>query len=108
MFYLGLGTGLVTLGQWSEAVGMLHGMSLGAEADFYLAEAKFGQKQWSEAVEFDRRSWEVNPGRVDCCIGWAKALGKLGQWEKAVELYPTFRRSLYLFMYIYIYEKPSL
>ncbi len=58
-----------------------------AEAYFYLAEAKSGQEQWSEAVEFYGRSWEVNSGRVDCCIGWAAALGKLGRWSEAVELY---------------------
>ncbi len=100
-FYLGLGSGLLKLGQWSEAVecvdravgmldgkvGTFHGTSLQAEAYFYLAEAKSGQQQWSEAVEFYRRSWEVNPGRVDCCIGWAVALGKLGRWSEAVELY---------------------
>ena len=100
-FYLGLGTGLVKLEQWSQAVecinqavgmwggtvGTLYGMSLQAEADFYLAEAKSGQGQWSEAVEFYGRSWEVNPGRVDCCMGWTKALGKLGRWSEAVELY---------------------
>ena len=100
-FYLGLGTGLVKLGQWSQAVdcinqavgmwgetvGTLYGMSLQAEADFYLAEAKSGQGQWSEAVEFYGRSWEVSQGRVDCCMGWAKALGKLGRWSEAVELY---------------------
>ena len=106
-FYLGLGSGLVKLGQWSEAVECLDrviqfspdSQSLHptpysllpapylTEAYFYLAEAKSGQEQWSEAVELYRRSWEVNPGRVDCCIGWAKALGKLGRWSEAVELY---------------------
>ncbi|MGD1700497.1 tetratricopeptide repeat protein [Dapis sp. BLCC M229] len=106
-FYLGLGSGLVKLGQWSEAVecidrviqfspdsqsphptpySLLPAPYL-TEAYFYLAEAKSGQGQWSEAVEFYRQSWEVNPGRVDCCIGWAKALGKLGRWSEAVELY---------------------
>ncbi|MGK7893152.1 MAG: tetratricopeptide repeat protein, partial [Xenococcus sp. (in: cyanobacteria)] len=108
-FYLGLGTGLVKLGQLSEAVdfldqvggmldgkvgtshgekvGTFHGTSLRGEAYFYLAEAKSGQQEWSEAVEFYRQSWEINPGQVDYCIGWTKALGKLGQWEEAVELY---------------------
>ena len=100
-FYLGLGSGLVKLGQWSQAVdcinqavgmwdgkvGMLPRMSLQAEADFYLAEAKSGQEQWSEAVEFYGRSWKVNPDRVDCCLGWAGALGKLARWEEALELY---------------------
>mgnify|MGYP005708664423 FL=1 len=100
-FYLGLASGLVKLGQWSQAVdyinqavgmwdgkvGMLPRMSLQAEADFYLAEAKSGQEQWSEAVEFYGRSWKVNPDRVDCCLGWAGALGKLGRWEEALELY---------------------
>ncbi|MGD1712189.1 tetratricopeptide repeat protein [Dapis sp. BLCC M172] len=100
-FYLGLGSGLVKLGQWSEAehcineamgmldgeVGMFHGTSLQGKAYFYLAEAKSGQQQWLEAVDFYQRSWEINPGRVDCCIGWAKALGKLERWEEAVELY---------------------
>ncbi len=106
-FYLGLGTGLVKLGQWSEAVdclnkvtvGTLHATSLPptpysplptpylAEAYFYLAEAKSGQQQWSEAMEFYQRSWEVNPGRVECCLGLVKALGKLGRWSEAVELY---------------------
>jgi len=100
-FYLALGSGLVKLGQWSEAVecidravgmldgkvGTFHGTSLRADAYFYLAEAKSGQEQWSEAVGFYRQSWEINRGKVDCCIGWAKALGKLGQWEEAVELY---------------------
>ncbi|NES03744.1 MAG: tetratricopeptide repeat protein [Okeania sp. SIO2F4] len=106
-FYLGLGSGLVKLGQWSEAVECIERVIQFSpdsqsphptpysllpapyltEAYFYLAEAKSGQEQWSEAVEFYRRSWEVNPGRVDCCIGWAKALGKLGRWSEAVELY---------------------
>ncbi|MGD1712190.1 tetratricopeptide repeat protein [Dapis sp. BLCC M172] len=108
-FYLGLGSGLVKLGQWSEAVdcinqvvgmlngkvgtshgekvGTFHGTSLRGEAYFYLAEAKSGQQQWSEAVEFYRQSWEINPGKVNCCIGWTKALGKLGRWSEAVELY---------------------
>ena len=100
-FYLGLGSGLVKLGQWSQGVdcinqalgmwggrvGKLYGMHLQGEADFYLAEAKSGQEQWLEAAEFYGRSWEVNPGRVDCCMGWARALGKLGRWSEAVELY---------------------
>ncbi|MGD1809760.1 tetratricopeptide repeat protein [Dapis sp. BLCC M126] len=93
-FYLGLGTGLLKLGQWLEAVncinqavGMLDGTSLQAEAYYYLAEAKCGQQEWSEAVELYRRSWEINPGKVDCCLGWAKALGKLERWSEAVELY---------------------
>ena len=106
-FYLGLGSGLVKLGQWSEAEHCLDRVIQFSpdsqsphptpysllpapyltEAYFYLAEAKSGQEQWSEAVEFYRQSWEVNPGRVDCCIGWAKALGKLGRWSKAVEFY---------------------
>ena len=95
-FYLGLVNALVKLGEWEEAVeyidraGMLNG-KVGkfeqAEIYFYLAEAKSGQEQWSEAVELYRQSWEINPDRVDCCIGWAKALGKLGQWEEAVDLY---------------------
>lgn len=100
-FYLGLGSGLVKLGQWSQGVdcinralgmwggrvGKLYRMHLQGEADFYLAEAKSGQEQWLEAAEFYGRSWEVNPGRVDCCMGWARALGKLGRWSEAVELY---------------------
>jgi glycerophosphoryl diester phosphodiesterase len=75
------------VGMWGGTVGTLYGMSLQAEADFYLAEAKSGQGQWSEAVEFYGRSLEVNPGRVDCCMGWARALGKLGRWSEAAELY---------------------
>ena len=100
-FYLGLGSGLVKLEQWSQVedcinqvvamwdgkVEKLYRMSLQAEADFYLAEAKSGQGQCSEAVEFYSRSWEVNPGRVDCCLGWAGALGKLERWSEAMELY---------------------
>ncbi|WP_371357657.1 tetratricopeptide repeat protein, partial [Hydrocoleum sp. CS-953] len=70
-----------------EKVGTFHGTSLRGEAYFYLAEAKSGQQQWSEAVEFYRQSWEINPGKVNCCIGWTKALGKLGRWSEAVELY---------------------
>jgi tetratricopeptide (TPR) repeat protein len=72
---------------WDGKVGTLCGMFLQAEADFYLAEVKSEQGQWSEAVEFYGRSWEVNPGRVDCCVGWARALGKLGRWSEVVELY---------------------
>ncbi|MGB3514272.1 MAG: tetratricopeptide repeat protein [Microcoleaceae cyanobacterium] len=110
-FYLGLGSALVKLGQWSEAeecldqviqfspnflpvsqeVKQVHGSSLisfsVAEADYYLGEAKSGQQQWSEAVEFYRQSWEINPGGVDCCLALAGALGKLGQWSEAVEFY---------------------
>ncbi|ABG52354.1 Tetratricopeptide TPR_2 [Trichodesmium erythraeum IMS101] len=100
-FHLGLGSGLVKLGQWSEAVdcihqavgmwegkeGILNQRFLQAEADFYLAEAKSGLGQWSEAVDFYGRSGKVNPGRVECYLGWAGALGKLGRWSEAVELY---------------------
>ncbi|NEN90244.1 MAG: tetratricopeptide repeat protein [Okeania sp. SIO3H1] len=100
-FYLGLGAVLVKLRQWSEAeqcldkvlnmlyanVGKFHGTSLQTEADYYLGAAKSGQQQWSEAVEFYRRSWEMSPGGVDCCLGLAEALGKLGQWSEAVEFY---------------------
>ncbi|NEO57298.1 MAG: tetratricopeptide repeat protein, partial [Okeania sp. SIO3B5] len=100
-FYLGLGAVLVKLGQWSEAeqcldkvvnmlyanVGKFHGTSLQTEAYYYLGAAKSGQQQWSEAVEFYRRSWEMSPGGVDCCLGLAEALGKLGQWSEAVEFY---------------------
>ncbi|MCL2932613.1 MAG: tetratricopeptide repeat protein [Trichodesmium sp. MAG_R03] len=107
-FYLGLGSWLVKLGQWSEAVdcinqamgmwdgkvGRLHRMSLQAEADFYLAEAKSGLGQWSEAVEFYGRSLEINPVRVECYLGWAAALGKLGRWSEVVELY---RQGMVLF-----------
>ena len=38
-------------------------------------------------MEFYGRSWKVNPDRVDCCLGWAGALGKLARWEEALELY---------------------
>ncbi|MDY7005635.1 MAG: tetratricopeptide repeat protein [Cyanobacteriota bacterium] len=100
-FYLGLGGVLVKLGQWSEAeqcldkvvnmlyanAGKFHGTSLQTEAYYYLGAAKSGQQQWSEAVEFYRRSWEMSPGGVDCCLGLAEALGKLGQWSEAVEFY---------------------
>ena len=27
------------------------------------------------------------PYRVNCCISWAVALGKLGRWSEAVALY---------------------
>ncbi|GGA56311.1 tetratricopeptide repeat protein [Okeania sp. KiyG1] len=100
-FYLGLGAVLLKLGQWSEAeqcldkvvnmlypnVGKFHGTSLQTEAYYYLGAAKSGQEQWSEALEFYRRSWEMSPGGVDCCLGLAEALGKLGQWSEAVEFY---------------------
>ncbi len=110
-FYLSLATALVQLGEWSEAEECLyqvvqfssdslplneeakkvHGVSVMtfyvSEAYFYLGEAKSGQQQWLEAVEFYRHSWETNPGKVECCIGWAKALSKLGRWEEVVELY---------------------
>ena len=69
-FYLGLGSGLVKLEQWPQVedcinqvvgmwdgkVGTLYRMSLQVKADFYLAEAKSGQGQWSEVVEFYGRS----------------------------------------------------
>ncbi|NER01930.1 MAG: tetratricopeptide repeat protein, partial [Okeania sp. SIO3C4] len=100
-FYLGLGVVLVKLGRWSEAeqcldkvvnmlyanAGKFHGTSLQTEAYYYLGVSKSGQQQWSEAVEFYRRSWEMSPGGVDCCLGLAEALGKLGQWSEAVEFY---------------------
>ncbi|NEQ71642.1 MAG: tetratricopeptide repeat protein [Okeania sp. SIO2C9] len=100
-FYLGLGAVLVKLGQWSEVdqcldkvvnmlyanVGKFHGTSLQTEAYYYLGAAKSGQQQWSEAVEFYRRSWEMSPGGIDCCLGLAEALGKLEQWSEAVEFY---------------------
>ncbi|NEP87860.1 MAG: tetratricopeptide repeat protein [Okeania sp. SIO2C2] len=100
-FYLGLGAVLVKLGQWSEAeqcldkvVNMLYanagkfgGTSLQTKAYYYLGAAKSGQQQWSEAVEFYRRSWEMSPGGIDCCLGLAEALGKLEQWSEAVEFY---------------------
>lgn len=93
-FYVGLGIALVKLGQWSDAVEyldkslkMLYNDFSQAEAFCYLGEAKSKQQKWSEAVECYRQSWEINPGRVECYIGWAAALGKLGQWEQAVELY---------------------
>ncbi|NEO58610.1 MAG: tetratricopeptide repeat protein [Okeania sp. SIO3B5] len=100
-FNLVLGAVLVKLRQWSEAeqcldkvvnmlyanVGKLYGTSLQTEAYYYLGAAKSGQEQWFEAVGFYRRSWEMSPGGVDCCLGLAEALGKLGQWLEAVEFY---------------------
>lgn len=98
-FYLGLGTALMKLGQWSEAeecferliqfspdslplseeARQVHGASIinfsTAEAYSYLGAAKSGQGQWSEAVELYRRGLELNPGGVDCCFGLAEALG---------------------------------
>ncbi|MEB3341289.1 tetratricopeptide repeat protein [Okeania sp.] len=106
-FYLGLASVLVKLGQWSEVEDCLNQMTVGKldatslpptpysllptphlpDIYFYLAEAKSGQQQWSEAVEYYQRSWDIDSGRVDCGIGLAKALGKLGRWSEAVELY---------------------
>ncbi len=110
-FYLALGSALVQLGQWSEAEECLykvvkfspdslplneqgkqmHGTSVMtfyvSEAYFYLGEIKSGQQQWSEAVECYRQSWETNPGKLECCMGWAIALGKLGRWDEVVECY---------------------
>jgi len=117
-FYLSLGTALVKLGEWSEAEECLskvvqfsvdslplneqakevHGTSLMtfyvSEAYFYLAEIKSGQQQWSEAVECYRQSWEINYGKLECCMGRAASLGKLGRWSEAVECY---RKSAHLF-----------
>ncbi|NER01407.1 MAG: glycosyltransferase [Okeania sp. SIO3C4] len=117
-FYLSLGTALAQLGEWSEAEEFLckvvqfspnslplneeakkaHGASLMtfyvSEAYFYLGEIKSGQQQWSEALEFYRQSWENNRGKLECCMGWAASLGKLGRWSEAVECY---RQSASLF-----------
>ncbi|MEB3340130.1 tetratricopeptide repeat protein [Okeania sp.] len=54
---------------------------------YYWAEAKSGQQQWSEAVEFYQQSWDIDSSRVDCGVGLAKALGKLGRWSEAVDTY---------------------
>ncbi|MGK7918135.1 MAG: tetratricopeptide repeat protein [Prochloraceae cyanobacterium] len=110
-FYFALGSALVQLGQWSEAEEFLykvvqfspdslplneqakkvHRASVMtfyvSEAYFYFGEIKSGQQQWSEAVEFYRQSWENNPGKLECCMGLAASLGKLGQWSEAVECY---------------------
>ncbi len=110
-FYLTLGSCLMKLGQWSEAEEWLyklvqfspnslaldedaqkaHGLSITtfylSEAYFYLGEIKSGQQQWSEAVEFYRQSWETDFGKLECCLNWATALGKLGRWSEAVERY---------------------
>ncbi|MDT9199436.1 tetratricopeptide repeat protein [Limnospira sp. PMC 1042.18] len=110
-FYLGLGAVLVKLGQSSEAEDYLYQViqfpstSIPttdsakifpvtplrtpdlAEAYYYLGSAKSQQQQWSEAVEFYRRSLEINPNGGDCCLGLAEALGKLGQWSESVEFY---------------------
>ena len=99
-FYLGLGAALVKLRQWSEAVECIHQAlrvldekvetlyerALQAEGYFYLAEAKSGQEQWSDAIKLYSQSWEIYPYRVNCCISWAVALGKLGRWSEAVAL----------------------
>ena len=117
-FYLSLGRALVHLGQWSDAEESLYqvvdfcvdslpleeeakqvyGTSLMtfyvSEAYFYLGDIKFGQQQWSEAVKFYRQSWETNYGKLECCMGWAASLGKLGRWSEVVECY---RQSAHLF-----------
>ena len=33
------------------------------------------------------RPFRPGGGRVDCCVGWAWALVKLGRWSEALELY---------------------
>ena len=72
-FYLGLGAVLAKLRQWSEAVECIHQAlrmldekvetlyekALQAEGYFYLAEAKSGQEQWSDAIKLYSQSWEI-------------------------------------------------
>ncbi|NEQ35830.1 MAG: tetratricopeptide repeat protein [Okeania sp. SIO3I5] len=95
-FYLGLGAVLVKLKQWLEAEKYLQeaiattdsfDTSHSAAAYYYLGVAKSEQQQWLQAVEFYRRSLEINPDGGDCCLALAEAFGKLEKWSEAVEFY---------------------
>ncbi|WP_040484519.1 glycosyltransferase [Lyngbya aestuarii] len=96
-FHLGLGAALVQLGLFSEGEGCLRRVlqfstssiptvSL-AEAYYFLGVIKSEQQQGAEAVDWYRRGWEIHPGSVDCGLALAKALGKLGRWDEAVDCY---------------------
>ena len=96
-FHLRLGAALVKLGEWTEGEGCLRRVlqfstssiptaSL-AEVYYFLGVIKSEQQQGAEAVDWYRRGWEIHPGSVNCCLALAKALGKLGRWDEAVDCY---------------------
>jgi tetratricopeptide (TPR) repeat protein len=67
----------------------LKALSLNKESNtyYYLAKCKYQQKQYREAIEYCKKSLELNLARRSAHYLWGNCLEKLGETEGAIEQY---------------------